>query len=387
MDSIQIERSNHSNEKTSRHIPLERTFTGISISAKYLIVQFTIRLTFSSPKNLAIVCTSSNSPSLYATNPFWEKLYGKRFTTSAPSCSSCLGKSEPPTMPTVIFVESVFIKSSISGVISPRGTVRVPSTSKRAMMRGFAGAIVDGFAFLLEIGSLTVVKIEIGNNSTFTSISTSSSCFVWWWCCPKSRWCPQCVQERWIFFVLSVLHPEKILKAGGRKWNTLPIQFSSSVLVKYIICKTMSGGRGYEGGRTRMVSDICGDRTQNTLHTSSNTFSVFVFQLTTLFLSGNEGMLLVKFWDTTLPFGISVIMVFFVVLHSDPGDTECVSRACTESMEKSILIRKCFITHILLTPERIINSSYDLTTANEYLYRWGGRGNINQIPIVTFLRL
>ena len=81
-------------------------------------------------------------------------------------------------MPTVIFVESVFIKSSISGVISPRGTVRVPSTSKRAMMREFAGAIVDGFAFLLEIGSSPVVKIEIGNNSTFTSISTSSSCFV-----------------------------------------------------------------------------------------------------------------------------------------------------------------------------------------------------------------
>jgi hypothetical protein len=89
--------------------------------------------------------------------------------------------------------------------------------------------------------------------------------------------------------------PRKNLKAGGRKWNALPIQFSSSVLVRYIICKTMSGGRGYEGGRTRMVSDICGDRTQNTLHTSSNTFSVFVFQLTTLFLSGNEGMLLVKF--------------------------------------------------------------------------------------------
>ncbi len=113
----------------------------------------------------------------------------------------------------------------------------------------------------------------------------------------------------------------------------------------------MSGGRGYEGGRTRMVSDICGDRTQNALHTSSNIFSLFVFQLTTLFLSGNKGMLLVIFWDTTLPSSISMIMVFFVVLHSDPGDTECVSRACTESMEKSILFRTCFITHILLTPE------------------------------------
>ncbi len=56
-------------------------------------------------------------------------------------------------MPTVIFVESVFIKSSISGVITPRGTVRVPSTSKRAMMRGFAGAIVVVvFALLVEIG-------------------------------------------------------------------------------------------------------------------------------------------------------------------------------------------------------------------------------------------
>jgi hypothetical protein len=65
----------------------------------------------------------------------------------------------------------------------------------------------------------------------------------------------------------------------------------------------MSGGRGYEGGRTRMVSDICGDRPQNALHISSKMilasryiFSVFVFQLlATLFLTGNEGMLLVIF--------------------------------------------------------------------------------------------
>lgn len=44
-------------------------------------------------------------------------------------------------MPTVIFSERDFMKDIISGVTSPRGMVRVPSTSKRAMMRGLAGVI------------------------------------------------------------------------------------------------------------------------------------------------------------------------------------------------------------------------------------------------------
>lgn len=118
------------------------TFTGISISARYRIVQLTIRFTLSSPKNLDIVCTSCNTPFLYATSPFCEKLYGKTSTMPSPNCSSCLGKSDPPTMPTVIFVDSVFMNVSMSDVISPRGMVSVPSTSNRARMRGFSGAIV-----------------------------------------------------------------------------------------------------------------------------------------------------------------------------------------------------------------------------------------------------
>lgn len=50
----------------------------------------------------------------------------------------------PPTIPTVIFVPSSFIKANMSGVISPRGMVSVPSTSKRARMRGFSGVVVVG---------------------------------------------------------------------------------------------------------------------------------------------------------------------------------------------------------------------------------------------------
>jgi hypothetical protein len=44
-------------------------------------------------------------------------------------------------MPTVIFVDSSFMNANMSGVISPRGMVSVPSTSKRARMRGFSGVV------------------------------------------------------------------------------------------------------------------------------------------------------------------------------------------------------------------------------------------------------
>jgi hypothetical protein len=44
-------------------------------------------------------------------------------------------------MPIVTFVFNFFINSNISSVISPRGMVRVPSTSNRAMIRGFSGAL------------------------------------------------------------------------------------------------------------------------------------------------------------------------------------------------------------------------------------------------------
>lgn len=53
-------------------------------------------------------------------------------------------------MPTVILVERDFMKVSMAGVISPRGIVRVPSTSKRARILGLAGGVI--FVFL-EAGS------------------------------------------------------------------------------------------------------------------------------------------------------------------------------------------------------------------------------------------
>ena len=46
------------------------------------------------------------------------------------------------------------MKDSMEGVISPRGMVSVPSTSKRAMMRGLAGDILG---FLLEGSSADMV--------------------------------------------------------------------------------------------------------------------------------------------------------------------------------------------------------------------------------------
>lgn len=46
------------------------------------------------------------------------------------------------------------MKDIISGVTSPRGMVRVPSTSKRAMIRGLAGVI---FCFL-EADSSDIVR-------------------------------------------------------------------------------------------------------------------------------------------------------------------------------------------------------------------------------------
>src|SRR5690348_10945242 len=49
-----------------------------------------------------------------------------------PICSSCLTKSEPPTIPTVILDCSFCKKSLISAVASSLGKVRVPSTSKSA---------------------------------------------------------------------------------------------------------------------------------------------------------------------------------------------------------------------------------------------------------------
>ena len=112
----------------------------MSTSARYLRVQFAILLILSSPRNLAIVCTSCSSPSLYATRPFCEKLYGNTWAMPCPSCSSCLGKSDPPTMPTVILSERDFIKAIMSGVTSPRGMVRVPSTSKRIKRRPISNA-------------------------------------------------------------------------------------------------------------------------------------------------------------------------------------------------------------------------------------------------------
>ena len=46
------------------------------------------------------------------------------------------------------------MKASMDGVISPRGMVRVPSTSKRAMTRGLAGDILG---FLLVGSSADMV--------------------------------------------------------------------------------------------------------------------------------------------------------------------------------------------------------------------------------------
>lgn len=58
--------------------------------------------------------------------------------TAARSCMTYL----PPTIPTVIFFDRSFINVIISGVTSPRGIVRVPSTSNKARIRGFSGVIV-----------------------------------------------------------------------------------------------------------------------------------------------------------------------------------------------------------------------------------------------------
>lgn len=66
-------------------------------------------------------------------------------------------------MPMVIFSERDFRKDIMSGVISPRGMVRVPSTSKRAMMRGFTGGLDDIFCFLLmwlQDSSVSVVMTD-----------------------------------------------------------------------------------------------------------------------------------------------------------------------------------------------------------------------------------
>ena len=50
------------------------------------------------------------------------------------------------------------MKAIMSGVTSPRGMVRVPSTSKRAMIRGLVGAI---FAFLEGDSSVIVRSLEL----------------------------------------------------------------------------------------------------------------------------------------------------------------------------------------------------------------------------------
>lgn len=56
-------------------------------------------------------------------------------------------------MPTVIFSERDFMKAIIEGSTSPLGKVRVPSTSKRAMMRGFVGVGVAIFClFVVRVG-------------------------------------------------------------------------------------------------------------------------------------------------------------------------------------------------------------------------------------------
>lgn len=60
-------------------------------------------------------------------------------STSSPSCSLCLGRSEPPTMPTVTRPCSSARKERTGGEIGPRGGVSVPSTSKRARMLELMG--------------------------------------------------------------------------------------------------------------------------------------------------------------------------------------------------------------------------------------------------------
>jgi hypothetical protein len=54
-------------------------------------------------------------------------------------------------MPTVIFVDSSFIKANMSGVISPRGMVSVPSTSNRAKMRGFSGVVKVDVVVVVDV--------------------------------------------------------------------------------------------------------------------------------------------------------------------------------------------------------------------------------------------
>ena len=62
----------------------------------------------------------------------------------------------PPTMPTVIFVESFFMNAIMLSVTSPRGIVSVPSTSKSAKMRGFA-----------QQGALSVVAMMMTKASPY----------------------------------------------------------------------------------------------------------------------------------------------------------------------------------------------------------------------------
>lgn len=97
----------------------------MSSSAMYLSTQLATRLTLSSPSSSAMVRTCSSAPSLYATSPFCEKFHGNLRATPAPSCSSCLGRSLPPTIPTVTSRLSAVRNPIICSVISPRGTVRV----------------------------------------------------------------------------------------------------------------------------------------------------------------------------------------------------------------------------------------------------------------------
>ena len=93
--SLFVKNSHQSSPSPSSPPDYQLTLTGQSTSLKYFNVQLTIRLILSSPRCLLIVCTWRIFPSLYATNPFCEKLYGKTCAMPTPSCSSCLGRSEP----------------------------------------------------------------------------------------------------------------------------------------------------------------------------------------------------------------------------------------------------------------------------------------------------
>jgi len=82
----------------------------------------------------------------------------------------------PPTIPTVIFLLKACIKFIMSSVISPRGIVNVPSTSNKAMMRGFSGLLILSFKFRLR----GVVKLWLVVRRLEKKRQCCSS-ISWWW--------------------------------------------------------------------------------------------------------------------------------------------------------------------------------------------------------------